>query len=89
MRGDSAVPGFKYDGFVFVKAAVTRMDWLCRSLAQDPNRAQIATKAGLIALASVGWPRSTRAIPCKNGGLITVSWRGSYAILRNTTPKHA
>lgn len=63
MRGDSAALGFAYDTIIFLKAAVAGMDRLYRGLAHDPNRAAIAAKSGLIALASMGLYALNRGNP--------------------------
>jgi hypothetical protein len=52
MRGDSEVAGFFYDTVMFLKAGVNGIDRLYRGLAHDPNRGNIAMKAGMLALVS-------------------------------------
>ena len=63
MRGDSQVLGFLYDSVPFLKAAANSMDRLYRGLAHDVNRAHIATKAGLLALASMALYSINRGNP--------------------------
>lgn len=53
MRGDSQVLGFFYDTVPFLKAAMNSMDRLYRGLAHDENRAAIAARSGLLAMASM------------------------------------
>ena len=52
MRGDSEVLGAMYDTVMFLKAGVNGLDRAYRGFTKDPNRAHIAAKTGLIALAS-------------------------------------
>lgn len=54
MKGDSQALGFMYDTCMFLRPAVLSIDRLARGLAHDPNRGTIATKAGMIALFSMG-----------------------------------
>jgi hypothetical protein len=63
MRGDSHVAGFFYDTVPFLKAAANSMDRLYRGLAHDENRAHIAAKAGLLALASMALYNINRGNP--------------------------
>ncbi len=51
MRGDSRAIGAAYDTIIFLKAAVNSVDRLYRGIAHDPQRAAIAYKTALIALA--------------------------------------
>jgi hypothetical protein len=52
MRGDSRALAFMGDTVMFLRPALASWDRLYRGLAHDPNRAAIATKAGLLALMS-------------------------------------
>jgi hypothetical protein len=63
MRGDNPAIGFAYDSIIFLKAAVNGMDRLYRGVAHDPNRAQIAAKAGVIAMLSMGLYALNRGNP--------------------------
>lgn len=53
MRGDNPTVGVLYDTVIFLKAAMNSMDRLYRGAAKDPQRAQIAAKTGMLALASM------------------------------------
>ena len=53
MRGDSPPVAVMYDTVLFLKAAMNSMDRLYRGLAKDPQKAKIAAKTGLLALASM------------------------------------
>ncbi|MFC4271605.1 hypothetical protein GQF03_17430 [Sneathiella chungangensis] len=46
--------GFMYDTVIFLKAAANGIDRTYRGFVHDPNRAAIAAKTGLLALASMG-----------------------------------
>lgn len=63
MRGDSQVIGFFYDTVPFLKAAANSMDRLYRGLAHDENRAAIAAKSGLLAMASMALYSINRGNP--------------------------
>ena len=63
MRGDSAALGFFYDTVIFLKPAVNGMDRLYRGVAHDPNKVQIAVRAGIIAVVSVGLSAINRGNP--------------------------
>ncbi len=63
MRGDSQALGLMYDTVMFLKPAVVSFDRLARGLMHDPNRGAIATKAGLMALASMALYLLNRSDP--------------------------